>query len=212
MTRLATAGLAALAMSSIAFAVADAGKGGKSPTPVPASGATPQPVPASNPVVGANDANAAGDKVIPPNAASQASKVYLPITADIPLPEKRPSTGSLRGAKSIYPFETLEIGQSFGISDKTWKNVSSTVASANARYAEPDKLVALTNADGSPKMLKVPLGNGQEAEVQAKGPARQFWGCAVDPKSDPHGASVRVWRLAVDDPRLVKKPRKAKAA
>lgn len=74
--------------------------------------------------------------------AETAKKVEISIDDAIPVP-----TGSTRGRKgTIYPFDKLEIGQSFFIANPTdpeaksdaFKSLSSTAASATRRYTEGD--------------------------------------------------------------------------
>jgi hypothetical protein len=143
-----------LAMSSIAFAAADKSSGGGTPKPTPiATGG---------------------------NAATAAAATEFVIADNIPLPP--PSSGG-RGGNTLYPFDKLEVGQSFGVKGKTKKGMASTVSSANNRYLEVVK-----DAAGKPVMV-----DGKEV----KRATRKFVSGEVDPKTDPVGASVRVWRVAV---------------
>jgi len=58
----------------------------------------------------------------------------FPIETGIPIPEiKRANSGRT----SKYPFGSLEVGQSFFVAGGDAKALSSTVSSANARYAVP---------------------------------------------------------------------------
>jgi len=170
--------LAALSASPLLFAAAGGKTGGApTPVPVPAGGGASIPQPATAAAPASNDTP------------------FTSLTKAIPIPDKRPSSGK-RGGKSIYPFEKMEIGESFGVVGKTFKNVNSTVASANKRWAKPDKLVDLSNPDGTPKMIDVPVPGqpGVTTPVRARGPERVFFASPVDPKTDPDKAEVRVWR------------------
>lgn len=190
MTRIAYLSLAALAAGMAAtpvFAKPDATSGGKSPAPAP----VPTPVPAGSPSPVPTPALAVdngGSGV----ATETKDAPFTSVVSDIPMPEKRPNLGN-RGGRSIYPFDTMEPGQSFGVVGKTLKNIASTVASANKRFAKPDKLVADNNPDGTPKMVEATV-NGVKQLVPAKRPERKFVAMAVDAATDPQGASVRVWR------------------
>lgn len=73
-----------------------------------------------------------------PVAAAAGSAPSFVIAANVPLPEA--NRGGNKG-KSIYPFDGMEIGQSFFIpvSSKTpepWKSLASTATSATRRYDE----------------------------------------------------------------------------
>ena len=65
------------------------------------------------------------------------------IESGIAIPDRKPrsSTGLNAGRKPIYPFDALEINQSFFVPDKSAdkpaaKSMASTVAGANARFSE----------------------------------------------------------------------------
>lgn len=95
------------------------------------------------------------------------------------------------GGKSPYPFDQLEIGDSFGVVGKTKKNFNSIVYGANQRHMEP-----VFEADGvTPKMVsKTDRKTKIVSQVQAKRPTRVFEAFDVDPKTDEDGASVRIVR------------------
>lgn len=106
---------------------------------------------------------------------SAASQAQYAIIADAVLPpaKKRGATGA--GAPTIYPFNGLEVGQSFfvPVSEKhpdPVKTLGSTVSSANRRYAVPtgetktieravrgEKNRAVIGPDGKKKMETVTL-------------------------------------------------------
>lgn len=202
--------MSSLAMSGVAFAAAD--KGG-SPKPVAAPPTTPAPAPVTAPVIGDTPVvppAPAGDIPAATPAAASDFEVFG-ITSDIPVPANRPKPG--RGGQSVYPFEKLEINQSFGIKGKSSKLIASTVSSANKRNME-DVMQAATNADGTPKLdattglqvtepvmvsqtTKNKDGTTSTAMVKKQRPTKLFVAYPVDPKTDKQGASVRVFRVAL---------------
>lgn len=108
-----------------------------------------------------------------------AAKPSFEIQSDVPMP-----TVSGRGRSgSVYPFEQLEIGQSFFVADvegkpKAGKTMASTVSGANARYSVP-------SSDGATKTNK----NGEQVPVMV--PTRHF----VLRSVVENGVSgARVWR------------------
>lgn len=130
-----------------------------------------------------------------PAAASGSKERVAPvltaITADIPMPQ----VVTRRGNNSIYPFEKLEVGQSFGIQNKTAKQMGSVVTSANKRF-----MVEAVDANGAPifKTTEIKNADGTVSRVptleKEMAPGKVFAAFDVDPKTDPHGASVRVFR------------------
>lgn len=135
-------------LSSIAFAKAG---GAGSPTPIP----SPAPIAAA--------------------ASADLSDLVTAIIDNVPLPEKRAGG---RGGESLYPFDKLEIGQSFGVKGKTAKGMASTVSSANKRYVDDVK-------DAAGNVVKD--ANGKVIRKAS----RKFISAAVD---EPNGVTVRVWR------------------
>lgn len=110
------------------------------------------------------------------------------IETDVALP---PVTGRGRSSSAAdkYPFDKLEIGQSFFVPNSLFdkdgevgdaaKTMSSTVATANRRYAE--------EIPGETKTIKV---KGEEKQVPATRQLRKFVTRAVD-------GGARVWRVEV---------------
>lgn len=101
----------------------------------------------------------------------------------VPLPPAKRGGPGVGNTK--YPFDKLEVGQSFFVpatADKPepWKSLGSTVTSATARF---DELV--TNADGSPKMRENRKGN----IVQEVKHTRVFV-IRKDKKGDVEGARI----------------------
>ena len=74
-----------------------------------------------------------------------------------------------------YPFDTLQVGQSFVVpatekKPNPVKSMASSITAANARYATP-----LTNEDGSPKMKTITVPRtGEKRDVQATQLVRKF--------------------------------------
>lgn len=179
-------------ISVIAFAAADKGAGSSGqPAPIGTPVATPMPI-ATEP---APVVTPIADPVPTPVAVADAksAKVKPEVTeiiADYPLPTRKNSGG--RGGKTIYDFDKLEIGGSFGVKGKTVKGMASTVSSANERYRETVK-----DAAGNPIMIDDPKKPG--AKIEAKNQTRKFICGAVDPADQRNaGATVRVWRVALD--------------
>lgn len=124
-------------------------------------------------------------------AKARVAPVLTAISSDVPMPQ----VSTRRGNNSIYPFEKLEVGQSFGILNKTAKNMGSVVTSANKRF-----MVDAVDSEGKPiyKTQEVKAADGTVSKVptleREKAPGKVFAAFDVDPKTDPQGASVRVFR------------------
>lgn len=148
--------------------------------------------PKNTPVAAADQTNAAA-----PAAAEKAPRVAPVLTAistAVPMPQNL--TKRSRGGNSLYPFDSLvEVGQSFGIKNKTAKNLASVISGANKRY-----MVDAVDAHGNPvfKQNEVKQADGSVTKVptleREKMPGKTFVAADVDPKTDPDGATVRVWR------------------
>lgn len=69
--------------------------------------------------------------------------VITPVRDDLPVPPK-PTVG--RAGKSGYPFDKLPVGGSFGVSNRTFKNMSSIVFAANKR-AKTEKVFYIVKVD-----------------------------------------------------------------
>lgn len=132
--------------------------------------------------------------------ATEAKRTYeaaaiTPISESVAMPANIGK--SQRGGRSLYPFDDLQVGQSFGVLNKTQKQMASTVSAANKRGRIEVKDAAgntvfktqeVKQSDGS--VVKQPT---LEPRTQ---PGKLFVAADVDPKTDPDGASVRVWRTA----------------
>lgn len=102
------------------------------------------------------------------------------------------------GSASKYPFDKLEIGGSFGITNKTAANMTSVLSAQNRK---PGPL--LTNEDGTPKIGTVmkPMKDAankkigeQPVQEQLTAPGKRFEAVDVDPKKDKDKATVRIFR------------------
>lgn len=134
------------------------------------------------------------------NTEAKSTRTYeaasvTPVTSNVPMPEnigKRANSG-----RGVYDFDSLEVGQSFGVTNKTAKQIASAVSAANKRF-RTNKLDAngaviyktqeVKHADGT--VTKQPTLDPETV------PGRVFVSADVDPATDPDGATVRVWRKA----------------
>jgi hypothetical protein len=111
----------------------------------------------------------------PTAAAVAAPRVAPEITAvsnAVPIPDFASLTG--RGSNSQYPFDSLtEVGASFGVKNKTKDQVRVSVSGQNKKHA-----TTTLGADNKPVTTH----------------SKFYVSAEVDPKTDPDGATVRVWR------------------
>lgn len=118
--------------------------------------------------------------------------VLTAVSTTVPMPDRNAN----RGSKTSYPFEALTAaGMSFGVKNKTAKQLASIISNQNRKPGptkrNPDgsivyKTSDMTDAQGN--VTKVPTS---EPETM---PGKQFFAIDCDPKTDPDGASVRVFR------------------
>lgn len=143
--------------------------------------------------------------------------VLTAITTGIPVPTTRRRGSS---TVSIFPFDALEVGGSFGLIGRDARSMASVVSNANKRARiekrdEHGKLVYKTvatpkrdaNGDVIMKMIEVPNSMGGTVLVPTSEPemdvttevvleeTKKFLVQDVDPLSDPDGATVRIWRV-----------------
>lgn len=104
-------------------------------------------------------------------AKSRVAPIFTPVSSSVPMPVRFNN----RGSKSAYDFSALEVGQSFGIKNKTAKSCASLVSNANKKHR-------LSKIDDE----------GKPTTVQLK----SFFIVDCDPSTDPDGASVRIFRSA----------------
>jgi len=119
----------------------------------------------------------AGKAYIAGGAAPVAASKYEIITGAVLPPSKRGNRGG--GAPTQYPFDALEVGQTFFVSNddkpNAVKKLGSTVSSANARYAEPTgetKTVMRTKRGPGNKAVK-DLHTGENVKEQKSVPVKK---------------------------------------
>lgn len=108
-----------------------------------------------------------------------------------------PSRPNKRGQKNKYPFDKLEIGQSIAIKGMKAENLASTIATNNRK--EEFKVFKKNDAGEIVrgfKEIKDAAGNvistvPGDAIVLSQ---RVFFALDCDPKKDPEGADVRIFR------------------
>ncbi len=94
-------------------------------------------------------------------ATPKADKVAPVITGIAAISITRPESGG-RGSKSSYPFDDLEIGQCFGVSNKDARQMSSIVSNQNRKNREPVKVDGVVQyetkdaSDGNGGTISVP--------------------------------------------------------
>jgi hypothetical protein len=139
------------------------------------------------------DANATADVAAGAPTKVRVAPVLTTISNAVPIPAVKNN----RGSKGAYPFDNLEIGQSFGVANRNAKQMASIVSNANKRF-----LVNKTDENGNVvfKTTKASDGNGGFVTVPTSEPekvaSRRFIVLNVDPATDPDQASVRIWREA----------------
>lgn len=99
------------------------------------------------------------------------------------------------GAKTPYPFDKLEVGTSFGVKNKTLAQLASIISNQNRKH----RIEKRDDAGGIVYKTTTAKGaDGTEQTVPTSEPemeeTKRFFGVEVDPKKDPDGAQVRVWR------------------
>lgn len=133
--------------------------------------------------VGANKEVSETKRIVP---------IITTVTSAVPMPTRINN----RGSKSIYDFEGLAtVGASFGVKNKTAKQIASVVSNANKKYLTPKldgegKIVYKTTkaTDGEGKTIEIATS---EAVMIA---SKHFFADDCDPAKDPDGATVRVFR------------------
>jgi hypothetical protein len=126
------------------------------------------------------------------NQPPRVAPVITTVSSVVPMPDRNAN----RGSKTSYPFEALTAaGMSFGVKNKTQKQLASIISNQNRKPGptkrNPDgsivyKTQDMTAPDGT--VTKIPT---TEPETL---PGKQFFAVDCDPKTDPDGASVRVFR------------------
>lgn len=179
--------LAASAMATVAAAAfANAPKNTASNTP-----------PAADPNAGnAPAAGVAGTTATDKPKIKRSPGKIFEIRADVKKPEGRAIGGNLTN-RSMYPFDKLEVGQSFGVSDKERDQLSSIVSNQNRAKGNQRKVVG---PDGNPIPITVEskdangnvIGTLPTGEFQMER-IKEFSLVEAD-KDDPDGAKFRIFR------------------
>lgn len=122
--------------------------------------------------------------------------VVIGVSTAVAMPTNR---GAKRGNKAIYDLSRLEVGQSLAIKGRKAENLTSTISTANrneefATFKKNDAgevLHAVTE-------VKDANGNvvGQAKGAKLVASRRVFFAYNCDPKTDPEGADVRIFRDA----------------
>lgn len=136
---------------------------------------------------------ATAPKVTDADSGKRVEPELTPITSDIPMPT--PPRGGRRGSVSLFPFDALQVGQSFGVKNKTLQQMQGVISNQNKKGRTP-KLDE--NGNKVMKMTTAKNAEGQEIQVPTNEPetveGKRFFGIECDPKTDPEGATVRVFR------------------
>lgn len=119
-------------------------------------------------------------------AAPRVAPVLTAISAAVAIPD-RPA----RNGRTVYPFDMLSKGQSFGVANKTAKQLASIVSAANKRNRRPKRDTANNIIFKMKKNDAGVLVTTNEPETVFD---KYFIVLDVDPKSDPDKATARVWR------------------
>lgn len=120
-----------------------------------------------------------------PTKAAPVSK--FEIESGIEVPTKATRSGA--GRSSVYPFEALEVGQSFFVAndgDKdAYKSMSSTVSSANARFTEEVEGETRVNRKGKTVPVTKQLRHFMHVRAEKDGvQGTRVFRVAVDGESD----------------------------
>lgn len=130
----------------------------------------------------ADPSAAAAASTAPTQPVAAVTNAAPVIRSDIPVAPAARGRGGVGSSK--YPFDKLEVGQSFGV-NRAAKKMNSTLYSAMKRYGA---VVPIVDATGSPVLNKA----GKPKMTLKK--VRVFVIRDVDPATDPDGAKARVWR------------------
>lgn len=130
-------------------------------------------------------------------AADRIAPVLTAVTDAVPLPQSKRTTGLKNRSAYADQFEALTtVGQSFGVQNKTKKQLQGVVAKFNRGGYRPK-----VDAAGQPVFKMQDMTNGATGETVKIATSEQeteqfmhFVVHNVDPATDPDGASARVWR------------------
>lgn len=126
------------------------------------------------------------------------------ISADIPPPAKTRKPGR---SGSKYPFDKLEVGQSFHVSATAavpdpFAAIASSVTGARRRYSEPTgemetvtvKTFEMENGKRVKREGHYVVTGSSQVEQEKRRQVRDFMAAAVG-ADDPNGAGARIWRV-----------------
>lgn len=143
----------------------------------------------------------ANDRVAPPAAAAKSprAKAEAPqiteLVSDMPIPT---ITRGAVGSRSPFPFDTMEVGQSFGVSNKTAKQMSSIVSNQNRKASNYRNKVDAEGKEILTPATPITDANGNVVGQKPGEPIKEqikVWVVSeVDHKKDPAKARVRIWR------------------
>lgn len=126
-------------------------------------------------------------------AADDANVKVLGINTTLTMPSR--DARRTGGFKSKYGFENMEVGTSIGVVGRSAKTLASTISGANRRFR-----VEKRDEKGAIVYEQIPLKDATgNVTSYTQGPAlfeqqRHFFAIDTDPKTDPEGATARIWR------------------
>lgn len=134
-------------------------------------------------------------------ASHKVKPVVSAVTAGIAIPPSKPRASrnsNLTPKKAIYPFEQLEIMQSFHIAATAdnpapTKKMVSNLSAAHARFAIP-----VVDPAGQPVMHTVLNRRTKQHETKVKTALTRKFICREVDASDPCGPGCRVFRVPLD--------------
>ncbi len=130
-----------------------------------------------------------------PKAEDRVAPIFTTVRTDIPLP-----TGAKRGAKSelAVKLEALEVGGSIGLTNKTKKQISSTISKVNnaasnqAQKKDASGNPLTKNGDAIKDATGNIVGHSQVPDTEK---VKEFVAYDTDAKTDPDKATVRIFRV-----------------
>lgn len=164
-------------------------KAGDTATTTVAAPASTTETPATTTVVAPASTTVATTGAKKPRVAPQ----VLAISNAVAMPTSR---SSARGSKSLYDFDSLQVGQSIPVKNKTAHDLSSVVSAQNRKKSN----YAQKMENGVPVFVVVPVKDATGVVVghnTTSTPVMEqikvFFAHDCE-KDDPEGATVRIWR------------------
>lgn len=183
--------------SSVVFAAAG-GAAGSKPAPLQpaASAANPANTPAPlSPAPVAGETPAA--EPAKPAAAKKPEPVIIGVSTAVVMPDLSARKNGKRGNKVTYDVSALQVGQSLAIKGRKAENLTSTISTAN----RDDKYATFkTDTNGNPLHAVIENRDANGVVVSTTqgeklvASRRVFFAYDCDPKTDPEGADVRIFR------------------